>query len=69
MNEEARVINRIDLKPTVKVWVKFLKSRLMSTTHTTTASQDRLLLLYVIVKGLKIDVGKVIERDIRDCAT
>lgn len=69
MNEEARVINRIDLKPTVKVWLKFFKSRLMSTTHTTTVSQDRLLLLYAIVKGLRIDAGKVIEREIRDCAT
>lgn len=69
MNEEARVINRIDLKPTVKVWLKFFKFRLMSTTHTTTVSQDRLLLLYAIVKGLKIDAGKVIEREIRDCAT
>lgn len=57
------------LNEEAKVWVKFLKSRLMSTIHTTTASQDRLLLLYVIVKWLKIDVGKVIEREIRDCAT
>lgn len=69
MNKESRVINMIDLKLTVKVWVKFLKSRLMSTTHTTTMSHDRLLLLCAIVKGLKIDVGKVIEREIRDCAT
>lgn len=25
MNKEARVVNRIDLKPIAKVWVKFLK--------------------------------------------
>lgn len=25
-NEEGRMINRIDLKPITKVWVKFLKS-------------------------------------------
>ncbi|KAH9770116.1 hypothetical protein KPL71_012262 [Citrus sinensis] len=37
------------------VWVKFLKSRLMPTTHTTTVSQERLVLLYVIVRGLPID--------------
>ena len=32
LNEEGRVVNRIDLKLVAKVWVKFLKSRLMSTT-------------------------------------
>lgn len=31
MNEEGRVVSRINLKPTAKVWVKFLKSRLMRT--------------------------------------
>ena len=31
MNEEDRVVNRIDLNPIAKVWVKFLKSRLMPT--------------------------------------
>lgn len=58
-NEEGRMINRIDLKPITKVWVKFLKSRLIPTTHTTTVSQDRLVLLYVIVRGLPIDVGAI----------
>lgn len=38
LNEEGRVVNKIDLKLVAKVWVKFLKSRLMSTTHTTTVS-------------------------------
>ena len=59
-NEEGRVINRIDLTPIAKVWVKFLKSRLMPTTHTITVSQERLVLLYVIVRGLPIDVGSII---------
>ena len=67
-NEEGRVINRIDLTPIAKVWVKFLKSRLMPTTHITTISQERLILLYVIVKGLPINVGNIIEKEIRDCA-
>ena len=68
VNEEGRVINRIYLKPIAKVWVKFLKSRLMPTTHTTTVSQERLVLLYVIVRGLLIDVGSIIEKEIWDCA-
>lgn len=67
-NDEGQVINRIELKPITKVWVKFLKSRLMPTIHTTTVSQERLILLYVILKGLPIDVGTIIEREIRECA-
>ena len=67
-NEEGRVINMIDLKPIAKVWVKFLKFRLMPTTRTTTVSQERLVLLYVIVRGLPIGVGSIIEKEIRDCA-
>lgn len=67
-NEEGRVVNRINLKPIAKVWVKFLKSRLMPTTHTTTVSQERLGLLYVIVRGLPIDVGSIIAKEIQDCA-
>ena len=68
VNEEGWVINRIDLKPIVKVWVKFLKSRLMPTTHTTTVSQERLMLSYVIVRGLSIDVGSIIKKEIWDYA-
>ena len=56
------------MKPIAKVWVKFLKSRLMPTTHTTTVSQERLVLLYVIVRELPIDVGSIIAKAIRDCA-
>ncbi|KAH9763201.1 hypothetical protein KPL70_001079 [Citrus sinensis] len=67
-NEEGRVINKIDLKPIAKVWVKFLKSRLIPTAHTTTVSQERLVLLYVIVIGFSIDVGSIIKKEIRDCA-
>ena len=61
-------LNIIYLKPVAKVWVKFLKSRLMSTTHTTTVSHERLILLYVIFKGLPLDVGKHIKKKIRECA-
>ena len=40
----------------------------MPTTHTTTVSQERLVLLYAIVRGLPINVGSIIENEIRDCA-
>lgn len=61
-------MNRIDLKSNAKVWVKFLKSHLMPTIHATIVSHDKLILVYAIVKGLIIDVGKVIEKEIRECA-
>ncbi|KAH9680288.1 hypothetical protein KPL71_026499 [Citrus sinensis] len=65
-NEKGRIVNRIDLKPIAKVWVKFLKSRLMPTTHTTTVSQEKLVLLYVIVRGLPIDVVSGVRLNARD---
>ncbi|KAH9802215.1 hypothetical protein KPL71_001288 [Citrus sinensis] len=65
-NEEGRVVNRIDLKPIAKVWVKILKSRLMPTTHTTTVSQERLVSLNVLVRGLPIDVVSDVRLDARD---
>ena len=40
----------------------------MPTTHTTTVSQERLVLLYAIVRGLPIDVGSIITKEIKDCA-
>ena len=67
MNKDSRVVNMIDLKPIAKVWVKFLKSRLMPTTYITIVSQDRLILFYAIVKGLAIDVEKIIEKEILEC--
>lgn len=69
MNKEGRVVNKIDWKLIAKVWVNFLKYRVMPTTHTTIVSQDRLILFYAIVKRLTIDDEKVIERKIIECAT
>ncbi|KAH9762999.1 hypothetical protein KPL70_001024 [Citrus sinensis] len=54
-NEEGHVVNIIDLTPIAKVWVKFLKSRLMPTTHTTTVSQERLVLFICVVSGVRLD--------------
>lgn len=62
------MVSIMDLKPIVKVWIKFLKSILMPTTHTITVSQDKLVLLYAIVKGLAKYVSKIIEKEIRECA-
>lgn len=67
-NEEGRVVNQVYLTPIARVWVEFLKSCLMPTTQTTTVSQERLVLLYVLIRGLPIDVGTILEREIRECA-
>lgn len=40
----------------------------MPTTHNTTILEDRFVLLFAIVKELTIDVSKIIEKEIRDCA-
>ena len=41
----------------------------MPTTHRTTVSQDRRMLLYTIIKGLTADVGNIIEQEIKKCGT
>lgn len=63
MNKESRVVSMIDFKPIARVQVKFLKCRLMPTTHTIIVFQARCILLYTIVNGLAIDVGKIIEKE------
>ena len=67
MNDEERVVNMIELKPIAKVWMIFLKSKLIPTTHTTIVSQDWLILLYALVKGLTKDVRKIIGKEIKRC--
>ncbi|KAH9793304.1 Ribonuclease H [Citrus sinensis] len=65
-NEEGRVVNRIDLKPIAKVWVKFLKSRFMPTTHTTTVSQERTAALLFSSPITSICVVSGVRLDARD---
>ncbi|KAH9685728.1 hypothetical protein KPL70_014067 [Citrus sinensis] len=60
---DSRVINAFYNLPSE------VNCELMPTTHTTTVSQEMLVLLYVIIRGLPIDVGSIIEKEIRDCAT
>lgn len=44
------------------------KIQAMPTTHTTTVSQESLVMLYAIVLVLPIDVGSIIQKEIWDCA-
>ena len=58
---------RPNLKPLAKVWYHFIRTRLMPTTHIETVNRERMLLLYCILEGYSINVGKVVQREILSC--
>ncbi|KAL4366466.1 hypothetical protein GQ457_05G027400 [Hibiscus cannabinus] len=53
-------VDRDRLKPEGKLWMHFIKQTLMPTSHTATASLNRLQFLHSILNGRSIDVGKII---------
>ena len=57
-------IARGSLIEEAKVWFYFLDSTLMPTKHVNTVKQEETILLYAILKGYKISVGKLIEQSI-----
>ncbi|GMN66871.1 hypothetical protein TIFTF001_035931 [Ficus carica] len=61
-------LSRCNLKPGPMIWNHFLKSRLMPSTHDITVNKDRVILLFAIVVGRKINVGDVISEQISVCA-
>ncbi|KAK5802726.1 hypothetical protein PVK06_030344 [Gossypium arboreum] len=56
------------LTPLTKVWFYFILFSLMPSSHGTTISSERMVLLYSILTGKTIDVEKIILREIRNCA-
>ncbi|KAK5842401.1 hypothetical protein PVK06_004753 [Gossypium arboreum] len=56
------------LTPLVKVWFYFIRFSLMPSSYGTTISLERMVLLYSIITGKTIDVGKIILRELRNCA-
>ncbi|KAH1098085.1 hypothetical protein J1N35_015006 [Gossypium stocksii] len=50
-----------------KVWFYFIRFILMPISHGTTISLERMVLLYLILIGKTIDVGKIILREIQNC--
>ena len=50
----------------VKVWFYFIKSTLTPSKHISTMRQDRAILLYALVKGFNLNVGKIVEQSILD---
>ncbi|MFQ6641640.1 hypothetical protein Gotur_015866 [Gossypium turneri] len=56
------------LKPIAKVWFYFVRYSFMPISHSSTISMERMLLLYAILTEKSINVGKIIFKEIHDCA-
>ena len=49
-----------------KLWVYFINSTLTPSKHVLIMRQDRSILLYALVKGCSLNVGKIVEHSIMD---
>ena len=47
-----------------KVWFYFVNSVLLPSNHLSTVRKNEAILLYALLKGYKINVGKIIENSI-----
>ena len=59
-----RRIDREKLTPATKVWYYFVAARLMPTVTNSQVRKERALLTYAIMRGVRIDVGRVIHQEI-----
>ena len=59
-----RSIARGDLTEEAKVWFYFINSVLRPSKHLSTIGREEVILLYALLKGYKINVGKIIENSI-----
>ena len=57
-------ITRGDLTEEAKVWFYFISSILMPSKHLSTVRREEAILLYALLKGYKINMGKIIEKSI-----
>ncbi|MFQ6645999.1 hypothetical protein Gotur_019394 [Gossypium turneri] len=56
------------LKPVANVWFYFVRYSFMPISHSSTISIERMLLLYANLTEKSINVGKIILKEIYDCA-
>ncbi|MFQ6636876.1 hypothetical protein Gotur_012647 [Gossypium turneri] len=56
------------LKRVAKVWFYFVRYSFMPISHSSTISMEWMLLLYAILTKKSINVGKIILKEIHDCA-
>ena len=59
-----RSISRGDLTEKAKVWFYFISYVLRPSKHLSTVGREEAILLYALLKGYKINVGKIIENSI-----
>ena len=59
-------ISRGSLTEEAKVWLYFLNSVLIPSKHLSIVRKEEALLLYTIMKGYKMNAGKIMERSITD---
>ena len=57
-------IARCDLTEEAKVWFYFISSVLLLSKHLSTVRRNEAILLYALLKGYRINVGKIIENSI-----
>ena len=57
-------VARGDLTEEAKVWFYFISFVLMPSKHLSTVRREEAILLYPLLKGYKINVGKIIEKSI-----
>ncbi|KAK5811457.1 hypothetical protein PVK06_026791 [Gossypium arboreum] len=67
-NQECYTVQRALLKPIGKIWYHLLWSRLMSSPHNTIVSKERMLLLHSIIKGIRINDGRLLFQKVHRCA-
>ena len=64
--DQHKEILRGSLTEEAKVWLYFLASSLLPSKHLTTVRRKEAILLYSLLKGYKMNVGKIIEESILD---
>ncbi|KAJ4705116.1 Retrotransposon gag protein [Melia azedarach] len=64
---EKRTVMRTALTPAARVWYHFIKFCLRPTTHDDTVSQSKILLIYALLIGLSINIGRIILAEMRKC--
>ena len=55
-----------DLVPAALIWFYFLRHSIMPTTHTTHLSFARALLIYCLLTGKSINLGRILEEQIKE---
>ena len=58
-------MKRSQFNPVANAWAYFVSARLLSSKHISDIDMDRVKLVYVIMSGMRIDVGCIIRSNIR----